>query len=505
MASEDDLVSKLIFETPSSPQLQQFNALLETNRKQIEYVQAAMVSVNAPTAAYRARLNDLLVTESRLILETNQLNAAQSAHARTMLEEEAAARKSFVTYQMFSTGGSRFAAGMNQAGEGTNRFARGLLQLGYVADDAQYGLRGIQNNIPQLAFLLGGASGMALAGAAGIGMTAIALLASHWQQLSDAFGFSNTQTEADKMNELAKATRLTFDEAVKLDKYQREKKAGEEGLTALPKAVREDAAKVRETLAEVGAVGVYKGFEQLQVAQAGGRDVITRQQEEELRRRLRSQGHVEALFSGEYWADTWNTMKRRVGVQTLDQQVKVRAEQHQLDIQEAVKADVGRMETDPVWRNKMVAVMQAHPEFFPKGAAEEYKKVSPEALAAERAAKAEKKEDTADAKVRADLQQTLRNALTAEIKRGTLDRDNVEVQEFEAGTRSLGQMSPRARGLILGQARTILGREAAAAGGDPALLRENQAQTKLLEKAVNLPMVPPKPVAGAARAVGRGG
>jgi hypothetical protein len=504
MAAEDDLISQLIFETPTSPAVAQFNSLLDANRRQLEYVQAAMVSINAPTAAYQARLNDLIQTDARLTAEVDRLSAAESAHVRVMLEDEAAARQSFVTYQMFTKGGSQFKAGMDQAGEGTQRFSRGLLQLGYIADDAQYGLRGIQNNIPQLAFLLGGASGMALAGASGIAMTAVALLINHWQQLSDVFGLGATQTEAERMKSLADATARTIDETVKLAEYQRQQKAGEEILTGLPKAKREEAQKVKEALDEAGGADVIKGFARLQAEQAGGRDAMIQQAEAERSRRLQRKGFFEALISGESYGESWQAIKRNIGLETREQQVAERAKQLQITHEQAAQRDLARAETDPTWRNKMVAEIRAHPEYFPPGALGKLEAVSPEKLAAEQAAKAEKKQDTVEAKVQAALQKTERQATQEAGRQGRIDLKSEPIRQFLAGTLPLEGLGEREATTIRGGTRTILGREAAGTA-DPKLLKAIEDQTKLMEVEARRPMAPPRPVAGARRALGVGG
>ncbi len=94
---------------------------------------------------------------------------------------------------------SRFTTGLQEAekearaagdaigthiGMGSKKAQMGLLQLGYMVDDMQYGFRSIVNNIPQVAMAIGGPNAMAIAGAAGIAGVAINLLIQHWEQIS---------------------------------------------------------------------------------------------------------------------------------------------------------------------------------------------------------------------------------------------------------------------------------------------------------------------------------
>lgn len=65
---------------------------------------------------------------------------------------------------------------------GSNNFGFGLMALGNMADDMQYGFRSIVNNIPQVAYLLGGSAGFA--GAAAIASVAANQLVQRWGAMS---------------------------------------------------------------------------------------------------------------------------------------------------------------------------------------------------------------------------------------------------------------------------------------------------------------------------------
>jgi hypothetical protein len=59
------------------------------------------------------------------------------------------------------TQAQRTAQGMNHLGRETNRSGQNMMIMAQVADDAQYGMRGLNNQIPQLAMALGAGAGLA--------------------------------------------------------------------------------------------------------------------------------------------------------------------------------------------------------------------------------------------------------------------------------------------------------------------------------------------------------
>jgi hypothetical protein len=109
-------------------------------------------------------------------------------------------------------GESAAAAGRAAAGSGRGYASSGqaMLQLGYAIDDLQYGLKGIINNIPQVALSMGAGAG--IAGVASIAAVAIELLAKNWDTLAAMFGTGKVRTEAEELDALAKATHRAADE-----------------------------------------------------------------------------------------------------------------------------------------------------------------------------------------------------------------------------------------------------------------------------------------------------
>ncbi len=95
---------------------------------------------------------------------------------------------------------------MDQARGSSSRFGQGLMQLGYIADDAQYGLRGIGNNMGPL--IMGMGLGAGAAGAVQILTTALVMGVKWWDEFSGATGRATraSQMMATETRNLAAAT-----------------------------------------------------------------------------------------------------------------------------------------------------------------------------------------------------------------------------------------------------------------------------------------------------------
>jgi hypothetical protein len=139
---------------------------------------------------------------------------------------------------------------------GANMAAMKFLVVGQFVDDMQYGFRSIVNQIPQVTMAFGGSMG--LAGALSIVGVGINQLINHWDDLSVAFGAADTKTEAQKMDELGKATSRTAIEQDKLNRYRREQKTIEDQAQRRPRAEGEIGREVGAEIGELNA-GDLKG------------------------------------------------------------------------------------------------------------------------------------------------------------------------------------------------------------------------------------------------------
>lgn len=97
----------------------------------------------------------------------------------------------------------------------------GFLEISRLAEDAQYGIRGILNNIPQAVLLFGGSAGLA----GGISLAAVAA-SQLWERLGN--GAINTEDDVQKAIDRAKELRDMFLEAGRAASMRRENAASQE-------------------------------------------------------------------------------------------------------------------------------------------------------------------------------------------------------------------------------------------------------------------------------------
>ena len=73
-----------------------------------------------------------------------------------------------------------------KAAQGVNRnLAQGFLEFSRAAEDAQYGIAGVVNNIPGMVTAMGGGAG--LTAAISLGAVAVAQFVKHWDDIKSLF------------------------------------------------------------------------------------------------------------------------------------------------------------------------------------------------------------------------------------------------------------------------------------------------------------------------------
>jgi len=80
--------------------------------------------------------------------------------------------------------GRKMAAAKSQAGQSSRKSGLAVLEFSRAVEDAQYGIRGVLNNIPQLVMLLGGGGG--LAGVISLAAVGLTQLVSHFNETEEA-------------------------------------------------------------------------------------------------------------------------------------------------------------------------------------------------------------------------------------------------------------------------------------------------------------------------------
>jgi hypothetical protein len=157
------------------------------------------------------------------------------------------------------------AAGVGQTTQPSGQFGRGMVNASYAVQDftSQLGTRGlagalgaIQNNIPQLLSSLGAGAG--LAGVLSLASLGVGLLYENWDKIATLWGKGQTEEEAKRMKELAKATEDAEKAAEALLKtLPPELRGGPEGMKRAAEAFGGPAVleELRQEILQTGAWG----------------------------------------------------------------------------------------------------------------------------------------------------------------------------------------------------------------------------------------------------------
>ena len=163
--------------------------------------------------------------EFNIVLNVLNKEKIDQARASILAEEEAIRKLSAelkagqISQDQFAASAAsaaqKIAAANGQIKAASGAFnPRSLLEFSRAAEDAQYGIAGVVNNIPGLVSSLGGGSG--LVGIISLAAIGVAQLVKNWDSLASAFGGGHVKTQAEEMEELRKKTSLTADEAERL-------------------------------------------------------------------------------------------------------------------------------------------------------------------------------------------------------------------------------------------------------------------------------------------------
>jgi hypothetical protein len=206
--------------------------------------------------AIAAEVRKLQADFDRGAVGTAAFNARMAALSQTANELTTRMQAAYASTNTLHTGMEIFNASAGRAGAGAKNLSMTLMQLGYIADDVQYGFMGIVNNVAPLVMSMTGNAG--IAAAAQVVAVGVYQLTKNWDEFMDVIGVGVIHTEAEEMDKLAKATERTADEQERLNKYKREEKVIKQIGEAEPKEVAERRALVTKAFGEAGA-GAVRG------------------------------------------------------------------------------------------------------------------------------------------------------------------------------------------------------------------------------------------------------
>lgn len=195
--------------------------------RQMDLLNDVALESKMPLDEYNATWRQINQRHQEAIAVLNRLEAE-------MEEATMAARNFSVATSQVQGGGVALARTFGRNGDA----GMAMLQFAQLADDAQYGIRGILNNIPGLAMSLGRGAGLA-------GVVSILALAAYgvyenWDKIQGLWDGGATEREAERMRKLAEKT----------ERAQKAAKDQLESMRQQPSQVAQDRAGVFGSLVD---------------------------------------------------------------------------------------------------------------------------------------------------------------------------------------------------------------------------------------------------------------
>jgi hypothetical protein len=193
MAIQEEIL-RLKYETQGVDQVTQLNARLADTRQEMVDLKRAFEGGSVTADKYHENLRRLhsqeRVIQGALRDTTEEVQKTTLAIGNYTIAVHQAAQKGVVAGQSMGRSGN---------------LAQGMLQLGYIADDLQYGFAAIVNNLGGVA-AMAGPWGAAIAGGVTIAAVAANTLYRNWDKVEGLFADEETSREAERMKALAEQT-----------------------------------------------------------------------------------------------------------------------------------------------------------------------------------------------------------------------------------------------------------------------------------------------------------
>lgn len=216
MASGDETI-RLGFAVDTADLPRATRATADLKKATDTYAVAATQAVSA-AKMYNQAVNGYAVAAAPAITAAQLHARAMNAATVAALEQEKANVRNAVSVAMTGRAATAAGAGMGGAANGGRDFGRSLLEVSRLAEDAQYGIAGVLNNIPTLVMAMGGGGGVA--GAISLVAVGANLVYKNWDSIAGLWREGHTETEAERMERLGKATHRTAEEQKELNKHK---------------------------------------------------------------------------------------------------------------------------------------------------------------------------------------------------------------------------------------------------------------------------------------------
>lgn len=304
----------------------------------------------------------------------NETAAPMMMRSADAIRQQADAMKAGDTFTVqYTTSMRNMGAESERVMRRTQSLAMGLMQVGYIVDDIQYGFQGVVNNLSPLTMNIGmalGATGpQAAAAAAGVQIFGVAAYQAyqHWDDLMHSMGTGHIITEAQEMERLAKATEKTADEAKRLRDYKAVESEVKKQQGMRPDAEEKSTKKFDEAIAEGDYDTVVKGLVQTRGAQLENFTGVkeSKKNVDDLKKKLAEADKANPDFvplthSDEFVRDYRENLKKQLRKQLEAAEKKLESDKTKAAQQflgEAARNEGGR-------REELMSSMEANPNAF---------------------------------------------------------------------------------------------------------------------------------------------
>lgn len=188
-------------------------------------------------AKARAALDDLADAYQRGAVTGSEYAADKARLEAAIAGEERATAKLLKGYK-------GLAADTDRASKASGKLGLGFLEVSRAVEDAQYGFRGVINNIPQMIMLFGGTAG--LASSLSLVAVGVNVLLSRLKELWSSLSEGDVRTASDQIKDLAEKVKELSEKPMRLRVEQVELDEATRKLEALKRGVAEFEAGQRK-------------------------------------------------------------------------------------------------------------------------------------------------------------------------------------------------------------------------------------------------------------------
>lgn len=388
------------------PDMQALHDILKKVSDQVDQLSGAMKGATTATQA------DADATNVYAVQAATGVSVAQR-FAQAHFGVAQAAQQSVPALQAATQTTVQHAAATNIATNSTRKFQYGLIQIAYVMDDVQYGARALTNNVAALASSFGGP----YAGYIALAATGTFLLYNHWDKLQGVLtaGIPLTKSEAERMDELGKATKRTAQETLELNELKEKQARIDATAGAIAEEIRDQKQGVLQAFSKSHGGKKIKG----QLAGVlgsmgrGGDD----QAEANLRAAEQEYKEYKEGWKKQFGNAPMDATEKGIFEKRIADLKKVAEQKRNANLNKMADDILADAQEDPEKLKELIGYAKKHPKAFAPGFAERLQRATPEGIAKEHQDKLDEEDRKSREAIADEKNQEVEKERTDQIKK----------------------------------------------------------------------------------------